>query len=163
MFGTIKLSGKKMIIISLGCLAVLAAVCLTALRSGAPDSVTILGESYPLAVEDDEDIEEFIEACGYEPEGCASDESVKVPKVWNDTYTAYNELQKSQGLDLERYKGKSARQLTYALKGSDDFAVALVSDGRIIAAHLTGLKQGEELRPLIQNNERQHNDEATTG
>lgn len=149
MFGTVRVGGRKLTLISIGCFVLFAAVCAVMLRAAAPDTVMIAGEPYPLTVEDDSAIDAFLAACGCPAEGCITDEAITVPKHWNDVYAAYNDLQREQGLDLTPYKGKAARQLTYAVKDSSDAAVLLVADGRVIAAHRTTMRQGETPRVLI--------------
>ena len=149
MFGTVHIGSKKLTIFSIGCFLLFLAVCAVTLRAAAPDTVMIGGEPYPLAAEDEEQVQRFIAACGDTAGKCIKDETVTVPLHWNDVYTAYADLQRGQGMDLTPYKGKKARQLTYALKDSEDFAVVLVSDGRIIAAHRTAMRQGETPRALI--------------
>ena len=147
MFGTVHVS-KKLTVFSLGCFLFFLAVCAVMLRAAAVDTVMIGGEPYPLRVEDDSEITAFLAACGYNASESAEKEII-IPKQWNDTYTAYNDLQREQGFDLAPYKGKAARQLTYTLRDSSDAAVLLVADGRIIAAHRTTMRQGEIPRALI--------------
>ena len=148
MFGTVRIGNKKLTLISIGCFLLFLAVCAVMLRAAVPDTVMIGGESYPLTVEDDSGVIDFLTACGCTAADCTR-EDVTVPKHWNDTYTAYNDLQLRQGLDLTPYKGKAAVQLTYTLKDSHDVAVLLVADKRIIAAHRTAMRQGETPRRLI--------------
>jgi len=62
---------------------------------------------------------------------------VVVPKEFDAVYTRYNELQKGEGLDLSKYKGKTARRYTYVIKNYDHkgtvFANILVYKDRVIA------------------------------
>lgn len=148
-FGIFRLNQRKVTVFSLlGCLVFLA-FCLTMLRAGAPDTVKIGGEAYPLGIEDEADVEAFLAACGYMPEGCVSDRMITVPKTWNDVYSAYNELQKAQGLTLVPFKGKEARELIYASADGEDCAAVLIADGKIIAAHRSSMRQGDAMKPLI--------------
>jgi len=147
MFGTVHVS-KKLTVLSIGCFLLFLVVCAVMLRAAVPDTVMIGGEPYPLNAEGDSEIAAFLAACGETAGECVQEE-ITVPKHWNDTYTAYNDLQREQGFDLVSYKGKAARQLTYTLQGSSDVAVLLVADSRIIAAHRTTMRQGETPRALI--------------
>lgn len=68
---------------------------------------------------------------------------VIIPDTFNDVYRAYNELQKSQGLDLTRYMGKRVKRWTYELTNYPDgdaktrvFADLLISDGRVIGGSI---------------------------
>ena len=47
---------------------------------------------------------------------------VVIPEVFDSVYETYNQLQKAQGLNLEKYKGKTVRRYTYALTPSSDGA-----------------------------------------
>ena len=148
-FGSFRLNRRAVTALSLlGAFAFLG-VCLMLLRAGARDTVTIGERDYSLLVEDEADVEDFLTACGYIPEGCVSDRTITVPKTWNGVYAAYQELQKGQGLTLVPYKGKEARELIYASAQSEDYAAVLISGGRIIAAHRSTMLLGDEPKPLI--------------
>ena len=149
MFGSVRMGGKRLTVFSLLCFLIFLGVCLIMLRASAPDTVGIRGESYPLSVEDDGDIAAFIKACGYEAGELIADGEITVPKIWNDVYSEYNALQRSQGLDLTQYKGKTSRRTVFELKGSDELAELLISGGRIIAAHISGMKPGEAPKAMI--------------
>ncbi|MBP9989484.1 MAG: DUF4830 domain-containing protein, partial [Ruminococcus sp.] len=43
-----------------------------------------------------------------------------IPEEFNDTYKAYNELQKKQNLNLEPYKGVRAKKWVYSVKNYPD-------------------------------------------
>ena len=69
---------------------------------------------------------------------------------FNNTYNKYNDLQKKIGLDLSRYKGRTAEEITYELKNSETkYAVLLVYENRVIGAHLTNGEYGQSNLPLI--------------
>ncbi len=71
-----------------------------------------------------------------------------IPSEFNDTYTRYNEIQLSQGFDLEKYKGESAKLYTYAIKNypgvknSKDVIRAniLVIDGTVIGGDICSIE-----------------------
>lgn len=148
MFRSVKLKNIHLTVFSLLCLLVFTIICLLALRAGAPDTVEINGESYSLRAEDEADIAAFINVCGYEVGESLYEREITVPKHWNDTYIRYNELQQQQGLDLVPYKGKSARELCYAVADSDKTITLLLGEERIIAAHICDA-DGENMRPFI--------------
>ena len=76
--------------------------------------------------------------------------NVTIPMEFNDTYNKYNDLQKKIGLDLSRYKGRTAEEITYELKNSETkYAVLLVYENRVIGAHLTNGEYGQSNLPLI--------------
>lgn len=149
MFRSVRIKNWKLTLFSMACFLVFLAVCLLMLRAAPPDSVEVEGEQVGLIISSDEDIESFIAQCGYEIEGCVSDEEITVPKTWNDTYTAYNDLQKQQGFDLRQYKGKPARKLVYALLDSEEYVTILIADDRIIAADICSMKEGGQPAALV--------------
>lgn len=68
---------------------------------------------------------------------------VIIPDTFNEVYRGYNELQKSQGLDLTQYMGKRVKRWTYELTNYPDgnaktrvFADLLISDGRVIGGSI---------------------------
>ena len=149
MFHAVRLKNWKLTLISVICFVILLAVCLLMLRASPRETVEIGGEKVGLKIGSDEDIESFVTKCGCTVEGCVSDESITVPKNWNDVYTSYNDLQKQQGFDLRPYKGKTARKLVYALSDSDRYVTVLICDDRIIAADISAMQPGADPQPLL--------------
>lgn len=47
---------------------------------------------------------------------------VRIPKDFDRVFDAYNELQKGEGLDLARYKGKKMMRYTYRVTNYDGYA-----------------------------------------
>ncbi|MCC8016625.1 MAG: DUF4830 domain-containing protein, partial [Clostridiales bacterium] len=43
---------------------------------------------------------------GWEFKTDYTEKSITIPQEFNDAYNDYNEIQKNQGFDLEKYKGK---------------------------------------------------------
>lgn len=148
MFGTLRVKNRFVTVFSLFCLLIFVTVCLLTLRLGAPDTVEIGGERYSLRAQDDADIAAFCGKCGCEVSELLSKRQITVPKRWNDGYTAYNELQRSQGFDLLPYKGKPADEYVYTLADSESLLYLLVSDSRIIGGHLAD-PDGDNLRMLV--------------
>lgn len=149
MFGSVKVKNRWVTVISLLCAAVFVAVCFLMLRSTAPDFIGINGMDVPLGVSDDEDITAFLNLCGYEDVQTISDKEIIVPVIWNDVYTEYQEIQRSQGFDLVPYKGKQAREMVFDC-GDEDITL-LVCGGKIIAAHKIGADR--TARPIIDQGE----------
>ena len=145
MFGSVKVKNRWVTVLSLLCVAVFVSVCFLMLRSTAPDTVEINGVDVPLGVSDDEDITAFLRFCGYEEYQILSDREITVPVIWNDVYTEYQEMQRSQGFDLVPYKGRQAREIMFDC--GDDCITLLISDGKIIASHKNGADR--TARPLI--------------
>lgn len=58
--------------------------------------------------------QEFMRSMGWEvSEEYLECRVVTIPEEWNDVYEEYNKLQKEQGFDLEKYKGKTVEVYTY--------------------------------------------------
>jgi hypothetical protein len=66
---------------------------------------------------------------------------VVIPKEFDKVFAAYNELQKGEGLDLVRYKGKTAMRYTYTVtnyEGYDDvvYANLITYKNKVIGADI---------------------------
>lgn len=147
MFHAVRIKNIWVTVFSLTGVLLFVAVCLIALRAGAPETVEINGEPYPLCVEDDADVEAFLAACGYEAPELIWEHEITVPKNWNETYENYNELQRSQGFDLVPYKGKKAQERVYFADEGVSMTL-LICDNTIIAAHIADC-DGKEMRAVI--------------
>ena len=91
----------------------------------------------------------FLRELGHRPEPdpvYAGD--VVIPEVFDSVYETYNQLQKAQGLNLEKYKGKTVRRYTYALTPADSeqtdgpvgevrYATLLIYKNRVIGGDIT--------------------------
>ncbi len=64
----------------------------------------------------------FLSQFGWQvmPEAVESVE-VEIPEEFDKVFTAYNELQKRQGLDLTKFKGKNAQRYTYKITNYDGY------------------------------------------
>ena len=80
----------------------------------------------------------FLAGFGWEiDEEQAEAEAVVIPARFDAVYQDYNGIQKTQGLDLERYRGKSVMRYTYPVKNYPDydgtvFATLLIYKDRVI-------------------------------
>ena len=60
---------------------------------------------------------EFLENYGWQVDKNAIEtEEITIPENFDKVYERYNDLQKEAGLDLEPYKGKTAKRYTYIVK-----------------------------------------------
>lgn len=85
---------------------------------------------------------EFLNEKGYIVEPDPQRENITVPAEFNDAFTDYNELQKSQGFDLMPYAGKEVTRYTYKVLNYPDISENVVinllfDDHRMIAADIT--------------------------
>ena len=72
---------------------------------------------------------------------------VIIPTEFDDTYTAYNEMQKKQGFDLTEYAGMRVKQWTYRVKNYEGYenkdcihANILVHDGIVIGGDICSVE-----------------------
>ena len=74
---------------------------------------------------------------------------VIIPSEFNDTYEAYNAIQKNQGLDLEPYKSYRAKKWVFEIKNYPDYpadcgyirATLLVFEGVVIGGDVSSIEQ----------------------
>lgn len=93
-------------------------------------------------VKTNEDRISFLKQFGWETEG-EPIESVKVtlPTKFDKVFVGYNELQKQQGLDLGKYKGKDVTRYTYKLTNFDGYdgtvyANIIVYRGKVVGGDI---------------------------
>lgn len=93
-------------------------------------------------VKSNEDRIKFLRHFGWEitPEPTET-VTVTIPESFDEIFTGYNTLQKNQGLDLTKYKGKSVTRYTYSVTNykehnGDVFATLLVYKGRVIGGDI---------------------------
>ncbi len=104
-----------------------------------------------------ERITDFISECGYSVSSPVT-KQITIPEAFSEVYENYNALQKKQGFDLSRHKGKSAVSYTFGVIGYVDKSGnidpdvqihIIVCDGKIVAADIASTKLDgfmEELR-----------------
>lgn len=68
-----------------------------------------------VSLETDAQREEYLTSLGWEFNTPCEEKEVQIPQEFNDTYTDYNEIQKTQGFDLEKYKGQTVTVYTYSI------------------------------------------------
>ena len=73
-------------------------------------------------IKTNDDRVEFLSQFGWqvEPEAVESVE-VTIPEEFDKIFSAYNELQKRQGLDLTKYKKKNVQRYTYKITNYDGY------------------------------------------
>ena len=125
--------------------------------TGASAETTAIVQADYTDVRTEADRQEFLKALGYEPSAePLATEQFTLPKHLDTVLLGYNEIQKQQGLDLQKYAGKSVTRYTYALpdeKGEDgtirkQYANLIVYRHRIVAADLTCPEVGGFVKPL---------------
>ena len=84
----------------------------------------------------------FLTSLGYEVEATPVYEGqVVIPEEFDSVYEAYNRIQRSQGLDLEKYKGKTVTRFSYLLIGNEQptYATMLIYRDKLIGGDITAL------------------------
>lgn len=103
-------------------------------------------------VSSNEDRIEFLKKYGWEVESEPREiAEVDIPANFDAVYEKYNQLQIGEGLDLEKYKGKSVKRYTYLVSNYDYEGTVLanlliykdrVIGGDICSARLDGFVHG---------------------
>ena len=87
----------------------------------------------------------FIKSFGYEVNELNYEkETVTIPEKFDAVYKRYNDIQRAQGLNLKKYKGKIVTRYAYYLTGYPNYEgkvafTMLVYRGDIIAGDVSGL------------------------
>ena len=73
-------------------------------------------------------------------------QEVRIPEEFNEVFTRYNQLQQSQGYDLEPFAGKVVKRYVYQINnhpnGADYYATVLIPKNQIIGGDITGTGAG---------------------
>ena len=115
----------------------------------ASDKVTFSG------IKSARDRVEFIRSFGLDiDEVPMSEEDFRVPETFDTVMQKYNELQRRQGLDLTRYKGKNVTRYSYNLKNLEGYEGASVVNitvrrGTVVACDISSLEPGGFVLPLV--------------
>lgn len=97
---------------------------------------------YSLLANSDEERNSFFSQFGWNiKEKPVEISDVIIPDFFNDAYENYNEIQKKQGLDLSKHKGKNCKKfiyevLNYPEKSRGVRATIIVLDGKVIAGDI---------------------------
>lgn len=132
-----------------GAVIIIAAILFLAIRAAGARPTPV----YSMKTEADR--QSFIREMGWETaEEYLDCRTVTIPTDWSEAYQNYNDLQKQQGFDLEKYKGKSVDIFTYSVlnyEGHTDKGcmqlTLMVFDGALIGGdvcctELDGFMQG---------------------
>ena len=140
---SMKLTRKRKIIALCAVLALVLAGALGVIHWLGDESVSASGQVDPKLsqVKSNEDRIKFIQQYGWTvTEEPVEIEEVLIPNEFDDTYEQYNTIQKSQGFDLSRYKGKTAKRYSYAVTNYPNrqgvLANLLVVDEKVVGGDL---------------------------
>lgn len=93
-------------------------------------------------ITDEADVKKFLLQFGWETDDEPVESvNVTVPQKFDRVMSEYNQIQKAQGLDLEKYKGKEVLRFTYKIKNYSDsaedvYANVLVYKKKVIGGDL---------------------------
>ena len=142
----------------------LAIAAVTALIIALPENTTVYAGSifegedrinYDKIKTEDARIE-FLSQFGWEVSENATEEvEIQIPADFDKVMSSYNDIQKSQGLDLSKYKGKTVQRYTYEVKNYPDYDGTVYANiiiyknrvigGDICSADVKGFIQGFEM------------------
>ncbi len=143
---TVKFFG--VIVLTIAVLVGALALGNTAVEAAATASVKFSG------IKTNEDRLDFISNFGIEVAGEPSEtKSFTVPENFDKVIAGYNEIQKSQGLDLNKYKNKKVTRYTYEIDGYGDYKgtafVNLIIYRNTVVACDVSSADGGFVQPLV--------------
>lgn len=139
---SVKHSRKKTIVILAALLLAAAAVVAFFGFRSMENQAQCAGKTYSLKASTNEERVAFFKQFGWtvKPEPVSVGE-VTIPAQFDDVYTAYNNIQKEQGLDLQPYSGKTVKQWIYQVTNypqQDTMrGTVLVYNGRVVGGDLS--------------------------
>lgn len=116
---TAKLSKRKLALAVVGIGALLCAIIilLSSGKNAAKASATASGRPSGKNILTNEDRVSFLKEYEWEvDEQPVEFEEVLIPSEFDEVFTAYNDLQKTQGYDLLKYKGKHVMRYSFNVK-----------------------------------------------
>lgn len=132
-------------------IALICIICMTTAHNSPAQTATCdeIG-TFSLSAENTEEQVSFLEQFGHTAIAqSAVCSEVVIPSEFNEVYENYNDLQKQIGLDLEKFKGKTAQKIQFELENSEiKYAVLLIYNEKVIGAHLTNGEYGQSNLPL---------------
>lgn len=98
----------------------------------------------------------FIESFGVRVDAAEEEVSFVMPDNFDRVMMGYNEIQRSQGLDLSKYAKKKVTRYTYTLKDYENYegtvyANLLVCRGRVIGCDVSSADPEGFVDPLIKD------------
>ena len=125
---------------------------------GRSDSVLAMSDSTEIrfdGMKENQNRVAFIEACGVKVKEAPTEEKTfRLPEDFDRIVAGYNEIQKKQGLDLQRYANKKVTRFTYEVTNFKDtdrtvYVNMFVYRGRIIAVDMSSGGSEGFVYPLL--------------
>lgn len=107
-------------------------------------------------VKNEDNRRDFLRQFGWElGENTVEEVEVQIPQDFDKVMNSYNDIQKSQGLDLSQYKGKTVQRYTYEITNYPDYDGTVYANiiiyknrvigGDICSSDVKGFIQGFEM------------------
>ena len=131
------------------------ALCAVCLAGTVTAAVRLAGKSVAASatvqttIENTQDIGTYFTGYGFEVDlSTAAVDKVKIPKKWDDSFAAFNQIVQESGLDLADYKGKTVEKWTVlcpqlSTGDHDTYCVLLVYKAKAVGAYLLQKPSGE--------------------
>ncbi|HIZ56447.1 MAG TPA: DUF4830 domain-containing protein [Firmicutes bacterium] len=125
------------VLLSIACVLLIGSFLCRAARSAGRETGGISAPGQTL-----EEQAEFLSRYGWEIDLEAVEKTqITIPADWEEVYTRYNELQKTEGFDLYPYRGQQAERFRYPVTNYPDhpenvYADLLVIDGMIVGGDI---------------------------
>ena len=109
---SIKPKIKLTVIVILGIIAAIIVSVIIYFNFKGETWVMVAGAQYSIQAGENEQRIDFLKQFGWEVEQePVSIEEIVIPQQFNQVYERYNELQKTQGMDLTKYAGKTVKKV----------------------------------------------------
>ena len=135
-----KTSLKKL---GLGAMCCALVVCSALLgRYISTRTVTAAASAAVNRVESAQDIQTWFTGYGVDVDGASiTADKVKIPRKWDDSFSAFNGVVQQSGMDLARYKGKTVEKWTALIPAASSgetsrYGVLLVFRKKVVGAYL---------------------------
>ena len=151
--GTVRLIGVVCVALTvlITLIAFVPTYAISSQASASPDGQTYNYEKIKTA----EDVVSFLSQFGWKASGSAVEvQTVTIPEEFDKVFAAYNEMQKAQGLNLSKYRGKEVTRYTLAIENYPSYegtvyANVLVYRNRVVggdvcSADVAGFVHGFE-------------------
>ncbi|MDO5601850.1 MAG: DUF4830 domain-containing protein [Oscillospiraceae bacterium] len=130
---------RKVVVVAV-CAVITVAAAFAAV--GVSQAVSAAATPAENSVQNTDEMVEFLLGYGVEADaGSAEVTKVRIPKKFDDDFKAFNEVIKTSGMDLEKYRGKEADKWVLeapnkTVESEKAYAVLLVRSDKVIGAYL---------------------------
>lgn len=151
---TMNKAGLRKAAVAMGCAALILVAAFT-VKGALTKSTAAAGLTDDSAVtrsvkvKNTDDMVSFLLSYGIEADlASAKVDKVKVPKIWDDSFVAFNEVMKQSGLDLSKVKGKTVEKWEFVApnRSSENetaYAILLVKSKKVVGGYIISRLSGE--------------------